>query len=283
MDYLPIFLDLAGQKAVVVGGGDVAARKIGLLSAAGAKITVIAPEIAPTLAAVPLSHLRKRFEPGDLAEACLCIAATSDRAVNVAVAEAARARRIPVNVVDDPSLCSFIMPAIIDRGPIVVAVSSGGVSPVLARLIRTRLAAALPWSIARLAEVAAAWRHRVREALPNASERRRFWGEYFAGSWRSEAVTDPDVDHWRAHATPEPDPVIIRLAADAPDLLTLRDIAQIRSADAVLYDPQLPPIVLDQVRRDADLIAVSEPAALLERARHAAAKGKQVVALLAGR
>jgi len=143
MDFLPIFLDVREQPCLVVGGGEVAARKTALLLRAGARVTVQAPALHAAfdaaLGAARIEHRATSFRDADVIGYALAIAATNDNAVNRAVAAAARARRIPVNVVDQPALCSFIMPSIIDRAPVIVAVSSGGASPVLARLLRARL------------------------------------------------------------------------------------------------------------------------------------------------
>src|SRR4029079_11307501 len=143
MRYFPLFLDLAGKPVLLVGGGEVAARKYSLLAEAGAVVTVVAPvlgaELAEALKNGALTHRAREFAPPDIEGAWLVVAATNDRAVNAAVAAAANAARIPCNVVDDRELSSFIMPAIIDRSPVQIAVSTGGMSPVLARLIRERL------------------------------------------------------------------------------------------------------------------------------------------------
>ncbi|MEI9982239.1 MAG: bifunctional precorrin-2 dehydrogenase/sirohydrochlorin ferrochelatase [Aliidongia sp.] len=160
------------------------ARKLDLLRRAGARTRVVAPEMGEAIAALVrdgrIDYRARRFEPADLDGADLVIAATDERSVNEAVATAARARHLPVNVVDAPDLCSFIMPAIVDRGRIVAAISTGGASPVLARLIRARIELALPHGIERLAELAAAWRGRVKAALPEGAPRRRFWERLFA-------------------------------------------------------------------------------------------------------
>src|SRR5579862_4011620 len=140
MDYLPIFLSLEGRRAVVVGGGHVAARKVEVLLKAGASVTVVAPNLQPQLAARAaageLGHVAAAFVPAHLDGTTLVVAATNDSEVNAAVSRAAQQRHIPVNVVDQPALCSFIFPAIVDRSPLVVAVSSGGAAPVLARRVR---------------------------------------------------------------------------------------------------------------------------------------------------
>ena len=184
MDYLPIFVRLQGQTAVVVGGGRVALRKVDLLRKAGARVTIVAPQLTEELKALVeaarqasapvLRHVEARFEPSHLEGAQLVIAATSLREVNAGVSQAARERNVPVNVVDDPELSTFIFPAIIDRSPVVVAVGSGGQSPVLARRVREQLEALLPARLGALARFVGDRRKEVQEALPP-GERRPFW------------------------------------------------------------------------------------------------------------
>lgn len=151
MEFLPIFLKVRGAPCLVVGGGEVAARKCALLARAGARVTVLAPELGKALeaerAAGRIAHRAERFEDAHVQGYAAVIAATSDQAVNRSVAAAAKARLIPVNVVDQPALCSFILPSIIERAPLIVAVSSGGASPVLARLLRARLESMIPTEV----------------------------------------------------------------------------------------------------------------------------------------
>lgn len=162
MDYLPIFLDLRDRRCLVVGGGEVAARKTDLLLQAGARVQVAAPDLGDGMQALldagRISYRAGPFQEADLAGAQLVIAASDDRSVNARAAELADARGVPVNVVDDPALCRFIMPVIIDRSPVLAAVSTGGASPVLARLIRGRLEALIPAAFGRLAALAREFR-----------------------------------------------------------------------------------------------------------------------------
>ncbi|HLY55096.1 MAG TPA: NAD(P)-dependent oxidoreductase [Stellaceae bacterium] len=258
MDHLPIFLKLSGRRAVVVGGGIVALRKAALLASAGARVHVVAPEIAQVLRRLLAGRLitdghslrQGEFEPTDLDGAALVIAATGDRTVNAAVAAAAEARQLPVNVVDDPALCSFIMPAIVERGPLTIAVSSGGLSPVLARLVRTRISTVLPRGLGRALGLAGAWRDRVRAALPDPARRRRFWERLFGEVWRGRDP-DPtallaDPDHTRGQLD------IVVVPQDDPEAASLRAVRLIAAADLVLYDPAIPKALLDFARRDAD-------------------------------
>ena len=157
MDYLPIFLNIEDRKCLVVGGGKVAARKVTLLKRAGAHITVVSPQLCEELRALleqdTVTHVAREFQDEDLHECVLVIAATDVKAVNRRVSELANAQRIPVNAIDSPERCSFIMPSMIDRSPVQIAVSTGGASPVLARLLRSRLESFIPAAYGRLAQL----------------------------------------------------------------------------------------------------------------------------------
>jgi uroporphyrin-III C-methyltransferase/precorrin-2 dehydrogenase/sirohydrochlorin ferrochelatase len=176
MRYFPLFLDIAGKPVLLVGGGDVAARKYALLADAGAVVTVVAPMLKAELSAArdrgAITHFAREFRADDIDGKWLVIAATNDRGVNAAAADAAKVARIPCNVVDDRELSSFIMPAIIDRSPVQIAVSTGGTSPVLARLIRERLETLLDGSLGTLAAFTDHWRERIKARFANQGARR---------------------------------------------------------------------------------------------------------------
>jgi uroporphyrin-III C-methyltransferase/precorrin-2 dehydrogenase/sirohydrochlorin ferrochelatase len=255
MDYLPIFLDLREQPCLVVGGGEAAARKCALLRRAGAQVTTTA-------------HFREE----ELERYALVIAAAGDEAVNRRVAAAAKARRIPVNVVDRPALCSFILPAIVDRAPIVVAVSSGGASPVLARLLRARLESLIPAGYGRLAALAGAFRDRVKARFPPA-ERRRFWERVLQGPIAELAFSGRDAEAREALQAALEDTrlafgggevSLIGAGPGDPDLLTFRALRLMQQADVVVYDRLVSQPVLDLVRLEAERIYAGK-----ERARHA--------------
>jgi uroporphyrin-III C-methyltransferase/precorrin-2 dehydrogenase/sirohydrochlorin ferrochelatase len=288
VEYLPIFLKLEDRLAVVIGGGEVAARKLDLLRRAGARIRVVAPALGEEIAALAaqgaIAHFARGFEPADLDGAELAIAATDDRQVNETVAAAARIRHLPVNVVDAPDLCSFIMPAIIDRGRIVAAISTGGASPVLARLIRARIELALPHGIERLAELAASWRDRVKAALPENLSRRRFWENLFAplSVEHLPAGEPPDLTALLAAAEPTHGRlVVIEVPRDDPEALTLRAVRLLQSADLVLFEAAVPASILDFARRDARRMQVGSMGMAVE-AEGAEADGKLVVGLVGG-
>ena len=269
MKYLPIFLDLRDQTCLVVGGGEVAARKCAMLRRAGALVTVVAPALCPRLADAldtsNLNHIPRDFEGGDLAGMILVVAATDDEAVNETVSLAARARRIPVNVVDRPELCSFVFPSIVDRSPLVVAVSSGGASPVLARLVRARLEGLLPAGLGRLATLLGSYRARIKQAIPAFADRRRFWEDLIQGQFSEHVLSGDEssaihlLEDRLAGKVSEAGAVyLIGAGPGDPDLLSFRALRFMQSADVVLYDRLVSPQVLDLVRRDAERIYVGK-------------------------
>lgn len=267
MDFLPIYLNIRGRPGLVVGGGEVAARKVALLLKAQATVTVVAPELCENLragvAADKIAHIARPFAVGDLNDAAIVVAATDDEAVNRLVASEAKARNIPVNVVDRPQLCSFIMPSIIDRSPVVVAVSSGGASPVLARLLRARLETLIPNSYGRLASLVATFRDQVKRRFSHSEARRIFWERVlqgpiaemvFGGRERAahtaleEALTRSDGDAITGEV------YLVGGGPGDPDLLTFRALRLMQQADVVVYDRLVSPEVLELVRRDAQRI-----------------------------
>jgi uroporphyrin-III C-methyltransferase/precorrin-2 dehydrogenase/sirohydrochlorin ferrochelatase len=261
--YFPLFLDLAGKPVLLVGGGDVAARKFSLLAEADAIVTVVAPELgtelAEALAHGELTHYAREFAPADIDGAWLVVAATDNRAVNAAVAAAANAARIPCNVVDDRELSSFIMPAIIDRSPVQIAISTGGTSPVLARLIRERLETLLDGSLGTLAAFADRWRERVKARFPDHGARRRFFSWMLSGpvaaslrAGRSEqaeemtrkAINDDD-------AAPQGHVALVGAGPGNAGLMTLQGLRALQEADVIVHDRLVSPDVLELARRDA--------------------------------
>jgi uroporphyrin-III C-methyltransferase/precorrin-2 dehydrogenase/sirohydrochlorin ferrochelatase len=277
MDYLPVFLQLRSSHAVIVGGGRIGARKADLLLRAGARVTVIAPELDEDLrsraAAGELTHLAERFVPAHLDGAAIVVAATGLQDINLAVSEAARARSVPVNVVDDASLSTFIFPAIIDRSPVVVAVGSAGQAPVLARWVRERIEAILPASLGALARFMGERRKGVQRVL-GAAARRAFWERIVRGRAGARLLAG---DEPGARAAFEAELLISQLTTSAatgssalgevyligagpgdPDLLTLRALQLLQEADVVLYDRLVPTAVLERARREARRIFVGK-------------------------
>ena len=267
MDYLPIFLSLAQQPCLVVGGGAVAAAKIDLLHHAGARITVAAPEICTAITDKPyagqLTLLRRPYAAEDLTGMRLAVAAANDENLNRAVAARARELGVLVNVVDNPELCDFIFPAIIDRSPVVAAVSTGGASPVLARLLRAKIEAALPVGYGELARLAAKFRNQVKQRFSDGLSRRRFWeaalqGEAatlaLAGNLRqAEAVLVAQLAQ-SAEGQTLGSVSLIGAGPGDPELLTLRALRLLQEADVVVYDRLVAVEILDLCRRDAEKI-----------------------------
>lgn len=271
MDFLPIFLDIRARPCLVVGGGDIAVRKISSLLRAHAAVTVVAPELSGRLRGQiergAFTHVPRQFQESDLDGMQLVVAATDDRAVNRRVAQIARDRAIPVNVVDQPADCSFIMPSVIDRSPVVVAVSTGTASPVLARLLRTRLESMIPSGYGRLAELCARYRDRVKARFAVQRDRRRFWDRVLQGGV-AERVFSGHLDE--ADAAMERELTLITPAGNTgevylvgagpgdPDLLTFRALRLMQQADVVVYDRLVAKPILDMTRRDAKRIYVGK-------------------------
>jgi uroporphyrin-III C-methyltransferase / precorrin-2 dehydrogenase / sirohydrochlorin ferrochelatase len=277
MEFLPIFLNVRGQACLVVGGGDVAARKVEMLLKAQASVTVVAPELCSALATLSkagkLTHIGATFSDAQVGGQRVVIAATDDEAVNRAVAEAAQRRNIPVNVVDRPELCSFIMPAIIDRSPVVVAVSSGGASPVLARLLRARLESLVPASYGRLATLVSAFRDKVKARFAPGAERRVFWERVLQGAVAEMVYAGRDEEARAALekqlASPQGgiaqgEVYLVGGGPGDPDLLTFRALRLMQQADVVVYDRLVSKQVLELVRRDAEKLYAGK-----ERDNHA--------------
>ena len=185
MKFLPIFMNIKDQPCLVVGGGQIASRKVFMLERAGGKVTVVSPELDPELQQQHqqgvIEYLAKAFEPDDIANQVVIIAATDNEAVNREIAEVAKRNGIPVNVVDAPELCSFIVPSVIDRDPVQIAISTGGASPVLARLLRARLETFIPAAYGRLAKMVESYREKVKQKFSNSNEIRSFWEQVLEG------------------------------------------------------------------------------------------------------
>ena len=265
MDFFPIFLDLKGKTCLVVGGGEVAVRKVSILLQSGAKVKVVSPELCMELRKLEIEHLPERFSDTHLEGATLAIAATDDREVNRAVSRAARKRNIPVNVVDNPDLCSFVMPSILDRSPLIVAFSTGGASPVLARLLRARFESLIPEGYGRLAAFASRFRDRVKAGIAKPSERRLFWEEVFEGrvaeevfignEKKAEALLEERIEKNEAHRG---EVYLVGAGPGDPDLLTFRALRLMHKADVVLYDNLVSKPILEMTRRDAARIYVGK-------------------------
>lgn len=276
MRYLPLFASLDGQPCLVVGGGVVGERKALQLAAAGARVTVNAPVLSPALEAAvaggTLRAVRATFDPALVQDALLVIAATSDPAVNRAVAAAAAAALRLCNVVDDPANSSYISPAVVDRSPLVIAVSSGGAAPVLARLVRQRLERWLPAGLGGLARWAGGWRERVQAALPDVTARRRLWEDVLGGVLDARtgpaqavvegrtAAADADLARRldRAGDLNAGEAWLVGAGPGDPGLITANGLHCLQHADVVLHDRLVAPALLAFARRDAELIDVGK-------------------------
>lgn len=269
MDWFPVFHRFSNQKILIVGGGDIAERKVDLLLRSGAQIDVVAHAVCESLVGRPIHVIARDFEPQQVTGYALVIAATDDKLLNAAVASAANAAGIPVNVVDQPELCSCIMPSVLDRSPVVIAVSSGGAAPVLARMVRARLETLFPAGYGRLGGLVGAYRQQVKAALPM-KLRRRFWEDALEGPIGEQVLAGRDEEAKQALKA-----MLARYEKDAdsavqgevylvgggpgdPDLLTFRALRLMQKADVVLYDRLVSTAVLDLVRRDAERIDVGK-------------------------
>lgn len=273
MDFLPLFHRVTDQHALIVGAGPIAARKAQLLLEAGANVTLVAPEISRAVRGIAEQHAESVTVITDiytseyLAGHQLIVAATDQRAVNEQVALDARALHLPVNVVNDPDLGTFIFPAVIDRSPVVAAVSSSGAAPVLTRLLRGKLESLIPASYGMLAELVGRYRQTVKDRLPEAA-RRRFWEQVLSGVIADRAMTgrmqtaerllNEELDAYAQNATSKGEVYLVGAGPGDPDLLTFKALRLMQQADIVLYDRLVSPAILALVRRDAEMIYVGK-------------------------
>ena len=273
MDTLPLFLHLDDQPCVVVGGGAIAARKVEALARVGARITVVAPRTAPAIkqlaAAGDLRIELREFVEEDVRGVLLAIAATGDRAVNRRVYEACRARGVLVNTVDDPSLCTATFPAIVDRGPVTVAISTGGSAPALARYLREKIERLLPAGTERLARFLSARRADINLAASDGQARRRLWDRILdspvpglAESGQEQAAEEALGQLVEGPAETAGIVSLVGAGPGDPDLLTIKALRALQRADIVYYDNLVSADVLDRCRRDAEKVYVGKRARL---------------------
>ena len=301
MAYFPLFADLAHKPVLVVGGGMVAERKIDALLKSEAQVQIVAHSISPTIQAWldegRVMWLAAEFKPEQIDAVWLVIAGTDDQALNQDVFSAAEARHRFVNVVDNQALCHFITPALIDRSPIQIAISSGGAAPVLVRQWRERLEALLPQHLGDMADIAANWRTRVKQRINNFNERRYFWEQLFKGPFEqaarsgnsglAETLLEAQLN---GHKTNVGEVILVGAGPGDPGLLTLKGLQAIQNADVVLYDALVGADILNLIRRDAEKIPVGKRAGGHQVAQHEtnqllldhALKGKKVVRLKGG-
>ncbi|MBI2382959.1 MAG: uroporphyrinogen-III C-methyltransferase [Gammaproteobacteria bacterium] len=264
--YFPVFLKLAGGRVLVVGGGEVALRKVRLLLRAQAHVEIVARELHPELkdlhAQGRLYHIGQSFNGEQCAGTRLVIAATDDRALNREVAAAAHDHSVPVNVVDDPEHSSFITPAIVDRSPVMVAVSTGGSAPVLARRLREKIETVLPAAYGRVAAFMGRMRRSAQALEPAA--RKRLWEQFLDGRGAERALLGDEAGAAREfdravhRASSVGEVYLVGAGPGDPDLITFRALRLMQQADVVLYDRLVSPSILDLVRRDAERIFVGK-------------------------
>ena len=271
MKHLPIFIDIKDRLVLVAGGGEAAARRAEAALAAGARVRLAATEICPALEDViereGVEYRPRGFQAGDLEGAALVFAATGNATLDERISMLAKDVAIPVNVADRLDMCSFVMPAVVDRSPVVIAVASGGDSPILSRVLKARLEALIPAGLGRLARFAAAARDRVKAAIPDARKRRHFWedmvegaiAEYVLAGQGDKAnalleTTLADAKRGAAHG----EVYLVGAGPGDPDLLTFRALRLMQKADVVLHDRLVPDAILDLVRHDAERVFVGK-------------------------
>lgn len=276
MDYFPIFLDIKGKRCLVIGGGTVASRKASMLLRAHASIHVVAPEIDTAfqekISLAQASFRMGCYQESDLDGVQIVIAATDDRALNQQVSQDCKKRNIPVNVVDNPALCTFILPSVIDRSPLVITICSSGKSPVLARQLRTKLESIIPAGYGNLAKLSGELRGKVKKSIPNISARRAFWEKHLQGRFadlvfsrreeEARALLEQSLES--ADSLPTGEVYLVGAGPGDPDLLTFRALRLMQQADVVVHDRLVSKEILDLCRRDAELIYVGKA-----RANHA--------------
>lgn len=270
--YLPIALRLDDARALVIGGGQVAANKLRLLLGRCPDIAVLGriedPEIAQAIASGRVAHLGDSIAvealPALLPEMRLVFAATDDFALNRAIAATARELRVAICVVDDPEPSTFITPAIIDRTPVQIAISTNGAAPVLARRLRTQIEALLPEGLSRLSRFMQAQRGWIKQTQPDTLIRRRAWENFVDGPGAEQALRGEDAAARRSleealDGVPRQGEVwLVGAGPGDPDLLTLAALRLMSNADSVLYDQLIPPAIMDRVRRDAERVFVGK-------------------------
>ncbi|MBJ6610174.1 MAG: uroporphyrinogen-III C-methyltransferase [Candidatus Thiothrix moscowensis] len=281
MDRFPIFLDLHGRSCLVVGGGKVAERKVDSLLRAGANVILVAPQITAemgnTISGQNVTHHSRPFVDSDIEGIFLIIAATNDAKVNAHIATLANARHIPVNVVDDQALCSFIVPSVVDRSPVIVAVSTGGASPVLARQLRMRLETMISSQCGELAGITEEYRDIVKQRLPE-NQRKAFWEQALKGPF-AELVYAGHVQDARRllddmlasypNGQTMGEVYLVGAGPGDPDLLTFKALRLMQQADVMVYDRLVSKSILDMANQNAERIYVGK-----EKANHAVPQDK---------
>lgn len=271
MKHLPIFVSIRNKPCVVIGGGLVATRKVSSLMDSGANITVISPvvtkEIQQHLASGSLEHYAREFVDSDLTGAYLVFAATDNRKVNRRIGDLAQAQHQLVNIADDPDHCNFVLPSVLDRSPVVIAVSTGGASPVLARQLRMQLEAMIPSACGRLAGITEEYRKKVKSFFPQQIQRKQFWENALKGPV-SELVYAGQEDSARQHldemleqgldSSPMGEVYLVGAGPGDPDLLTFKAVRLMQQADVMVYDRLVSQPILDMANPEAERLYVGK-------------------------
>lgn len=272
MDYFPLFLDAKNLRCLIVGAGEVAARKLELIMKTPATVTVVAPWVCDTVKLLSedpnVTLIERKFIDTDLHQQDMVFVATDDNAVNQYVHDLARAQKVLVNVVDNTPRCQFITPSIVDRSPIIVAMSSGGVAPVLLRYLRQKLETVLPANLSRLGAFSEKFREKVKQALSGVTARRYFWEDVLDGDIaelvekgqedKADSAFEKALQAAAENDKPEGQVYLVGAGPGDPDLLTFRALRLMQKADVVVYDRLVSPQILELVRRDAEKVYVGK-------------------------
>lgn len=297
MKYFPVYLDAKLIDALIVGGGDVAARKVELLLKTNAKITIMSEKLSPTVQRLikqnPITWLKHNYQIGFMDGKNIIIAATDDESINADVHKEAMTHNILVNVVDQPDLCTYITPSIIDRSPMILSISSSGSSPVLVRMLREKIDKMLPENYGRLADFCLKFRDHVKARVKGIRNRRIFWegilqgniGQDILSGQVKKAEQQLIAQLNEKVEAPEGEIVFIHTQSGDPDDLTLKAHRQLQFADCVFYDDLVNPQLIEYVRRDADKYPQEITSDIIINFQHAielAQQGQKVIYLLYG-
>jgi uroporphyrin-III C-methyltransferase/precorrin-2 dehydrogenase/sirohydrochlorin ferrochelatase len=271
MRYFPIFLDTIDLTCLVVGAGEVAARKVELLLKTSANITVVAPWACDTVQRFAkeekIKLIVRPYIESDLSNQQMVFVATDNSELNAQIHDQARAQKILVNVVDNTPLCQFITPSIVDRSPIIIAMSSGGVAPVLLRYLRQKLESVIPQKVSLLGQFSEKFRESVKKRFKSVTERRYFWEDVLDGDIAENILQGnekvAEQKFLEKLNAPEASKTVgevylVGAGPGDPDLLTFRALRLMQKADVVVYDRLVSPEILELVRRDAEKIYVGK-------------------------
>ena len=272
MDYFPLFLDARSLRCLIVGAGEIAARKLELIMKTPAHITVVAPWACETVKRLAKNEkvtlIEREFIDSDLTDKDMVFIATDKSETNQAIHDLAREQIVLVNVVDNTPLCQFITPSIVDRSPIIIAMSSGGVAPVLLRYLRQKLETVLPANLSKLGAFSEKFREKVKQSLNGVTARRYFWEDVLDGDIaemvekgqdsKADAAFETALTAAAENNQVQGQVYLVGAGPGDPDLLTFRALRLMQKADVVVYDRLVSPQILELVRRDAEKIYVGK-------------------------